>query len=291
MDGVLLIDKPTGPSSFDVIRSVRRVMGERKAGHAGTLDPLASGLLVVCLGKGTRLVPYMMEGRKSYEATVKLGAATDTDDAEGETILELPVPVVNEKTLDDACAELTGTISQRPPIYSAIKRGGEALYKKARRGEHVEVEPRNVVVHSIQAAMAGPDAIRLSVSCGKGTYIRSIARDLAVGLGTAGHLIALRRTVTSGFQVEESLPLDELDSESGPRSLLSLSRALQDYPHVVISPEQLALVNDGRPLDTERLELPEGETQGVIRVLDDAGRLTALARVVENQLKMERVFK
>ena len=158
MDGILLIDKPSGPTSFEVIRAVRKSLRVRRVGHAGTLDPLASGLVVVCIGKGTRLVPYLMEGSKRYSAEITLGAFTDTDDTEGRVIDTAEVPKLSAAGVEEACARFIGKISQVPPVYSAIKRDGEALYKKARRGEAVTPEPREVEIFGIAVSAAATAA-------------------------------------------------------------------------------------------------------------------------------------
>ncbi len=296
MNGILLVDKPTGPTSFDVVKTVRRAMGLRKVGHAGTLDPLASGLLVVCVGQGTRLVPYLMDSEKRYLATVALGMRTDTDDSTGREIAKAPVPPVDKEALATVLKGFTGVISQVPPRFSALKKDGEAMYKKARRGEDIAPEPRNVTIHSISITRMSRTEIGLDIRCGKGTYIRSLARDLAKALGTEGHLSSLRRTFTSGFDVLDAVHMDHLDSLSRRGELeskiISPADALHTYPRAEILPEDQLFVSDGRPIDAGNYEVTKDlESDGIVCLHRKDGRLFAIARLDEGQFKIERVFK
>ena len=250
MDGVLLIDKPTGPTSFDVVRQVRRRYQQKKVGHAGTLDPLASGLLIVCLGQGTKLVPYLMDGGKQYEVTVTLGWETDTLDSQGEMVRQAEVPRYGKGDVEAVAKQFLGTIMQVPPLYSALKKDGEALYRKARRGEAIELAPRPVRIDDITVLSADSGAFSLAVACGKGTYIRSLARDMAVSLGTLGHVSALRRTRSSGFDVARAHPLEMLsDSDSDATgALLPLVGALPGFPRYELSDEEARAVGYGKPV-------------------------------------------
>jgi tRNA pseudouridine55 synthase len=188
------------PTSHDVVDWVRRWSGQRRIGHTGTLDPMASGVLLLCLGNATRLVEYYQGETKSYAAGVTLGSATDTYDAEGQTVATAPVPPLAAEAIRTALARFTGEIRQRPPVYSAIKQGGENLYEKARRGESGEAPERTVTIHQLRLeTWQPPDRINLWVDCSAGTYVRSLAVDLAVALGTVGHLAALRRERVGEF--------------------------------------------------------------------------------------------
>ncbi len=207
---VLLVDKPEGWSSFDVIRFLRKYLPVQKIGHAGTLDPMATGLLIILVGKATRTMSLFMELEKTYEGTLRLGQETPSYDAETPVIAERPWQHV---TLDDvkavACS-FVGTIRQRPPVYSALKVKGERLYKKARRGEDVEVPERNVRIYALEIlSMEGP-FVRFQVRCSKGTYIRSLAHDIGQALGVGAHLVALRRTAIGPFHVEEAFTPQEI---------------------------------------------------------------------------------
>ena len=296
MNGILLIDKPIGPTSFDVVKTVRRATGLRKVGHAGTLDPLASGLLVVCVGQGTRLVPYLMDSEKRYLATVALGTRTDTDDSTGREIAVAPVPPVDKESLATVLKSFIGVISQVPPRFSALKKNGEAMYKKARRGEDIAPESRNVTIHSISITRVSRTEIDLDIRCGKGTYIRSLARDLAKALGTEGHLSYLRRTFTSGFDVADAVHMYYLDEPARQGELeskiISPADALHTYPRVEILPEDRLFVSDGRPVDAGNYEVTKDlESDGIVCLTRKDGRLFAIARLDEGRLKMERVFK
>lgn len=296
MNGILLVDKPTGPTSFDVVKTVRRAMGLRKVGHAGTLDPLACGLLVVCVGQGTRLVPYLMDSEKRYLTTVALGTQTDTDDSTGRVIAQAPVPTIDKESLATILEGFTGVISQVPPRFSALKKDGEAMYKKARRGEDIAPEPRNVTIHSISITRISRMEIGLDIRCGKGTYIRSLARDLAKALGTEGHLSSLRRTFTSGFDIVDAVHMDHLDNLAGRGELeskiISPADALHTYPRVEILPEDQLFVSDGRPIDAGNYGVTrESDSGGIVCLTREDGLLFAIARLDEGQFKMERVFK
>ncbi len=221
LDGVLVVDKPRGPTSHDVVRRLRRALGVRAIGHAGTLDPMATGVLVVAVGEATKLVPWLTAHDKSYEATVALGVETDTLDAEGAEVRRVPpsVALCEELGADGAGgsallrAALDGERArtlQTPPAYSAIRSGGERAYARARRGEALELEPRPVVVRRLDllAWSAEPASLKIGLSVGKGYYVRALARDLAVGLATVGHLTELRRTASGCFVIDEAHPLD-----------------------------------------------------------------------------------
>lgn len=295
MNGVLLIDKPSGPTSFDAVRAVRRAAGQRKVGHAGTLDPLASGLLVVCVGQGTKLVPFLMEGDKRYLATVRLGFETDTDDALGEPTAEAPPGEIGPDDVTAALRRFSGEIEQVPPAFSALKSGGEPLHRKARRGEPVAPEPRRIVIHALELVDLEGDEIRLDIRCSKGTYVRSLARDLGRALGTRAHLAALRRTGSSGFDVRDALPLAELqplaDSGDLVARIIPLARALPSFPAVELAPEELVGVRNGNPLPAAgRDEIAALETGSQLRLLDPSGELIAIARLGGELLQPVRVF-
>ncbi|MFO8073728.1 MAG: tRNA pseudouridine(55) synthase TruB [Polyangia bacterium] len=291
MEGLLPIDKPRGPTSFDVVRAVRRAANIRRVGHAGTLDPLAEGLLLICLGRATRLVELLMGGEKIYRARIALGRQTETDDAQGETLAEADVPPLGEKSVRAALARFTGEIEQVPPAYSALKQEGVPQYRRARRGERVEPRPRKVRIDAIELERLGERELELTVRCGRGTYIRSLARDLGIALGTRAHLAALRRTHGSGFDVEEALPLARLDEpgfDLGSR-VVPLGEALRGRPRAVLGREEARRVRDG-----QRIEPPGGleETaQGPLVLLDDRGELVAVAEQREGRLAPLKVFR
>lgn len=221
LNGLLVVDKPgldeTPPgarllTSHDVVQRVRRWSGQRRIGHTGTLDPLASGVLVLCLGQATRLVEYYQGHAKRYEAEVRLGVATDTYDATGTVVAQASPPPLDESAIETALATLRGEQLQTPPAYSAIKQEGEALYVKARRGETVTVEARRVTLYELRlTAWLPPDTLRLYVHCSAGTYVRSLAHDLGRALGLPAHLARLRRVAAGGFTVETAHRLDAVE--------------------------------------------------------------------------------
>ena len=289
MDGILLIDKPKGPTSFDVVRKVKKATRMRKVGHAGTLDPLASGLLVVCIGQGTKLVPYLMEGRKRYLARVALGAETETDDSEGEVTKRAPVPLLNREQLEQIIPRFLGKISQIPPKYSALKQNGEALHRKARRGDAVEVSAREVEINGIEILQVDDQVFEIDVLCHKGTYIRALARDMARALGTCGHLSSLRRTESSGFAVENALSLEALDKESvHEKKLLSLAEAIPSLPKVCPDRDQELSIGHGRAIEwPDAAKLKPGEH---VAVVTKEQTLLAIAKFSDNFLQPIRVF-
>lgn len=208
LHGLLVVDKPVGVSSMDVVRRVRRAAGHCKTGHAGTLDPLASGVLVVCLGKATRSVDQLMQLTKVYQTTIDLSALTNTDDAEGERQpVDVPDPP-GERAVRAALDSLVGDIQQTPPAYSAIKVNGQRAYKLARQGGDVELKPRTVRIDSIELNAYTWPALTITITCGKGTYIRSLARQIGSALGAGGHLTALRRTAVGPYTIDRAVPLD-----------------------------------------------------------------------------------
>jgi tRNA pseudouridine55 synthase len=281
LHGILVVDKPRGWTSHDVVARVRRLAGQRQVGHGGTLDPLATGLLPLGLGSATRLLEYLAEGGKTYEATVRLGAATNTYDAEGEVVAEAPWQHVSESALREALRRFSGTIEQRPPAFSAIKRGGRPLYALARRGEAVEAPPRTVTIHAIVLLRFAPPEFELRVDCSGGTYIRSLAHDLGRALGSAAHLAALRRTRVGGLTLAEATTLDALDH--GGRALLEArllpaDRAVLHLPAVRLDDAGADAVRHGREPDSAALPELQGSAEILCRAYDRAGAFIALLR-------------
>lgn len=241
-----------GLTSHDVVNRVRRACGERRVGHAGTLDPMATGLLVVLVGPATRLAPYLTSANKEYRATVVFGTQTDTDDAQGEVIASSPLPqdVCDESLATSEVASLVGTHQQIPPAFSAIKRGGEVAYEAARRGEALQIEPRTIEITS--ASLVGVDAslatwdLELAVS--KGTYIRAIARDLGLALGTTAHLGALRRTHSGSLDVAGAVTLEAIEAVEDVTELFVDPVAALGLPMVVVTEQQAVEVTHGKRL-------------------------------------------
>jgi tRNA pseudouridine55 synthase len=295
MNGLLLVDKPSGPTSFDVVRVVRRAANERKVGHTGTLDPLASGLIVVCLGQGTKLVPFLMDTEKRYLAGVMLGTSTDTDDALGKVIEQAPIPALERAQLEMKLAEFVGRLKQVPPKFSAIKKDGEPLYRKARRGEEVTPEAREVEITSLVLTNVTKNGFDIDLRCGKGTYVRSLARDIAKSLGTCGHLKSLRRVETGGFSVENALALDAVEtvSKEGRLSeyLMSLADAIPSVPKLQLTEEDEKRIRFGQAVPCTLIPQAESDSQhGYVGLLGVDNRLCAIAQVMEGQLQPKKVF-
>lgn len=210
---VIPFDKPSGLSSFQLVKKVRRLTGCKKVGHAGTLDPLATGLLLICTGKATKRFDELTTYEKVYEGTVELGVRTSTDDAEGEIIKTGPVPNVDEETIQHVLKTFEGEIDQVPPMFSALKRNGKPLYKLARRGEILELEPRRVHVYEMRLVNWSSPVIHIQVRCGRGTYIRSLARDIGIALQTEGYLKTLKRTRIGPFRIEDALTMEQFEQK------------------------------------------------------------------------------
>jgi tRNA pseudouridine55 synthase len=300
--GVLIVDKAQGPSSHDVVRLARRAFGLRAVGHAGTLDPMASGVLVLGLGEGTKLLNHLSGDDKAYRATVKLGAATDSLDAMGAIVEEQPVPAGLERAHVQAIANrFLGDTIQRAPVISAIKQGGEPLYARARRGEAVIAPERPVRIHRLEIVRAFADTIELEVHSAKGFYVRALARDLAAALGTVGHLSALRRTLSGAFTDTEAVPMTLLTAAaSGDAAarellrgrLLTLTAALRGCPRVTATGEGADDIRHGRALVLERVcegSLP-AEGSDPVAILDAAGELIALGRAGADRISVVRGF-
>ncbi|MBD9468233.1 tRNA pseudouridine(55) synthase TruB [Pseudoxanthomonas sp. PXM01] len=239
LDGLLLLDKPQGMSSNGALQVARRLFRAEKGGHTGSLDPLATGLLPLCFGEATKIAGLLLGSRKAYDTVAVLGSTTDTDDADGATLRERPVPPLDIATIKAALASLTGKIRQRAPIYSALKQGGEPLYTKARRGDVIEAPEREVEVHGIEILDVAPGRLALRVACGSGTYVRSLVRDLGEALGCGAHVGALRRLWVDPFMqprmytLEALQALAEQDGESALEAcLLPVEAGLSGFPRV-----------------------------------------------------------
>ncbi len=254
-----------------MVARVRRLAGQKRVGHAGTLDPMAEGVLPVLLGRATRLADFIQHGRKTYFATVQLGAATDTDDAEGTVVAESPVTQLSQILLDETLARFRGETLQIPPRYSALKVAGRRAYAVARAGGEVDLAPRLVTIYDLRLLDWSESVLRLEITCARGTYIRALARDVAIALGTVGHLTALVRSRVGPFDLDDALTLDELATRGIESALLPASQALPDSPtHSVQADEAVRLAN-GQALPTAGLRAE------CVWVYDPTGLLVCLA--------------
>ena len=290
VDGFLVVDKESGPTSHDVVAAVRRITGIRKAGHAGTLDPMATGVVVVALGRATRLIRFLQDLPKEYVATAQFGVATDTLDAQGAVISREPMDVDPDE-VQQVMERFTGTIMQVPPMVSALKVGGRRLYELAREGLEVEREARPVQIYELELIDVTPGPypeVRFRVVCGKGTYVRSLADDIAAALGGHAHLTELRRIRTGSLTVErERRTLAELERH-WREALVDPATALRDLPSVRVDAETARGVSHGvRFARSPAPEVPDGVP---FRILDDEGRLLAVYRAVGEKAVPEVVL-
>lgn len=294
INGWLIIDKPAGMTSTHVVNRVKRLTDAQKAGHGGTLDPLATGVLPIALGEATKTVMYVMDAAKRYRFTVRFGASTTTDDSEGE-ILETRDARPSDAEIQAALPSFTGTIMQRPPDFAAVKIAGERAYDIARRGDVVDLPEREVRFDEI-VLLERPDADHavFEAGCGKGAYIRALARDLGQKLGCLGHVTALRRLAVGPFTAETAVSLDALveitEHDTLPQVLVSVSTALADIPALAVTEPQAARLRSGHPIRiSPRLVMGETVDGGTIKVLADGG-LVALGRFQDGELCPLRVF-
>jgi tRNA pseudouridine55 synthase len=286
LDGVLVVDKRAGMTSHDVVAAVRRAVRQAgvtstrrhgpRVGHAGTLDPDATGVLVVCLGRATRLVPYIQASRKTYDARMRLGVTTSTLDASGDVLTTADPSSVDEPALCEALKSFVGDIEQIPPMVSAVKVGGERLYAKARRGEEIERAPRPVTIHDIvlEDFVPGPEAeVSFLVTCSAGTYIRTLAADVGDKLGVGAHLVGLRRLASGAFSLEGAVDLDKVADLAAQARLSEIvvapADAVADYPSVVIDEGAARALGHGKTL-------PATGFEGPVAILDESGQLLAM---------------
>jgi len=278
LNGILLIDKPPGLTSFDVVRRVRRALKVRKVGHLGTLDPFATGLLPLALGEATKLAQFLLEEPKTYRATLKLGVETDTQDLTGRVIRESgDLPAAEE--IRQAASKFVGEIDQVPPKFSAVHHQGTRLYKLARRGEDVEVLPRQVVIHRLEVEDITIPQVTMLVECSKGTYVRTLAHDLGRALGCGAHLTGLTRLAVGPFRLEEALPLEEVEKPENyaftRRRLIQLADCLPGWEAVHLDRDQARRLAQGQVLPWPEASSPRGDK---VRVLAE-GALVAVAEV------------
>ncbi|MFT4247708.1 MAG: tRNA pseudouridine(55) synthase TruB [Pseudomonas sp.] len=283
LDGILLLDKSGGMSSNAALQAARRVLRAEKGGHTGSLDPLATGLLPLCFGEATKIAGLLLGSAKAYEAEVVLGVTTDTDDADGAVLRERPLPALDVATIGLALQPLTGRIRQRAPIYSALKQGGEPLYARARRGEAIEAPVREVEVQAIEILELAGARLRLRVSCGSGTYIRSLARDLGEALGCGAHIAALRRLWVEPFREPRMVTLEALQAAGEGAAeawLLPLADGLAGFPRLELEAGQLSRFRMGQrlrepyfPGGQVAVFGPDGVPSG-LGTVDDSGLLS-----------------
>ncbi|OHB32341.1 MAG: tRNA pseudouridine(55) synthase TruB [Desulfuromonadaceae bacterium GWC2_58_13] len=278
MEGLLVIDKPGGVTSHDVVRQVRRMCRQRQVGHAGTLDPMATGILVVGVGEATRIIQFLMAGEKTYRATLKLGESTDTQDAEGNILVQRGWETITADAVLRVSQLFVGAIRQMPPMFSALKKDGVPLYRLARQGIEVEREAREVTIQQIRVEKIDLPFITLVVDCSKGTYIRTLCHDIGEMLGCGAHLTALRRTRSGCFSEEDSIRLEDYANVPDSLPLLSFEHGLRDYPSYAVSPEAAARLRNGIPPKADEVSGGSLPDAGRTVLLFDSGTLLAASR-------------
>lgn len=285
MNGVIIIDKPKGKTSHDIVGILRKKFGTRKVGHTGTLDPLATGVLPVCIGNATRAADMLLSGEKKYRATMILGKRSDTLDIEGEITEENPV-AVTEQEVRDVIAVFVGEQDQIPPMYSAIKKDGKKLYDLARQGIEVEREARRINIYSIDVVNISLPEVTIAVHCSKGTYIRSLCDDIGTKLGCGAVMSELRRTYTAGFSIDEAYTLDELDKITDLSGTLKPTDALfSDLPEIHLNEKQEKSITNG-----VRMTWRSGKEGETYRVYAHDGRFLCISKLEEMRLVLIKSF-
>jgi tRNA pseudouridine55 synthase len=285
--GLIIVDKPAGLTSHDVVARVRRIAGTRRVGHGGTLDPMATGVLVIGVGRATRLLTYVIGAEKGYAATIRLGQATITDDAEGEVVSATPADGVTEERIRAGLAELTGEIWQVPSAVSAIKVQGRRAYARVRAGEDVALAARQVTVSRLDLTgvrrLSGLVDLDVQVTCSSGTYVRALARDLGTTLGVGGHLTALRRTFVGGFTLAEAVTLDDLAERPDPVTLPLAGAAARFFPRRDATEDEARVLGHGGPLRPVGIE-------GPYAVFDPAGEVLAIVAERDGRARAQVVL-
>ncbi|HSG64242.1 MAG TPA: tRNA pseudouridine(55) synthase TruB [Gammaproteobacteria bacterium] len=284
MHGVLLLDKPSGITTNRALQRVQRLLGAAKAGHTGSLDPLATGMLPICLGEATKLTGLMLGADKTYQVAVKLGQATDTADSTGSVVAEAAVPALSQALVGESLLRLTGRIEQVPPMYSALKHEGQRLYALARRGVEVERVARTVTIHELTLLRHGMETLELHVRCSKGTYVRTLAEDLARLLGTVGHVTALRRLAVEPFGRYRMTKLEELEQAADADAcLLPVDSVIADWPRLSLDASLVERLIHGQAVRAEA-DWPRGR----VRLHTAAGGLFGIGEVGAGDLLIPR---
>lgn len=290
MNGVINIFKNKGMSSFDVVRKVRKVAREKKVGHTGTLDPEATGVLPVCLGKGTKIIDYIMKAEKTYFVTFKLGIKTNTYDLEGEIIEEKDISNITEEETLKTINSFVGEYSQVPPMFSALKKDGVRLYDLARQGIEIEREGRLITIYDIKNIDISMPYVSMEVTCSKGTYIRSLCYDIGEKLNVGATMVELRRTKTSTFSEEDSINIEDLNEENINDYIISIEEALKMYPRIDVNKGYSRLFVNGVKVCDKRALKSKPELDRLYRVYDEEGRFIGLGRQDKSSFKIEKLL-
>jgi tRNA pseudouridine55 synthase len=278
VDGILILDKPAGVTSNGALQMAKRLFDANKAGHTGSLDPLATGLLPLCFGEATKFSQFLLDANKQYRARIKLGVTTDSADADGKVLHEAPVPVLNAALLEAAVAQFRGEIEQTPPMYSALKVNGQPLYKLARQGIEIERQARPVTIFKLEVEDFSADEVVLNITCSKGTYVRTLAEDLGKVLGCGAHVVGLRRLASGPFSLAQALTLEELEGllqikgfDGLDRSLLPVAEIVSDWPALEVPDMTAAFFKQG-----QAVQIAKAPTAGWVRIFSEATANRAL---------------
>ncbi|PKL51711.1 MAG: tRNA pseudouridine(55) synthase TruB [Nitrospira bacterium HGW-Nitrospira-1] len=285
MHVIINLNKPSGITSRQAVTKVKRLLGAGKAGHAGTLDPQATGVLLICLNEATKVTRFLMDMDKQYKARIKLGERTDTCDAEGRVIESRDVSFLSEAVLIDTVRTFKGSIQQKPPMYSAVKIGGKALYKLARKGIEIDRPDRTVHIYDIKITSIDIPYFDVTISCSKGTYIRSICDDIGLKLGTGAHMTSLERTAVGGFHIKDSFSFDDLASNE--KQFYSIDQALVKLPVIELDEADYCKAKHGMQIILKSFSSYNGE---FVKLKDPAGNLFAVGRARSNVISIERVL-
>lgn len=289
-NGVLNIYKPKGFTSHDIVNKTRKIAGMKKVGHTGTLDPMAEGVLPLCLGKATRIAEYLTGEDKEYIAEITLGIATDTLDAEGEVIQECCVPELSEEIISKTINNFVGKLIQIPPIYSAIKKDGKPLYKYARAGEEMDIPGRKIEIYYIKLNSFHENKINIKVGCSKGTYIRSLARDIGEDLGSCAHLTMLLRTKSGKFIEEESVTLEKLKEEGVEKHIISIDEAIPEFDSLKLNKDDSKKASLGNLIYLDINEYSKMEDSNNVKIFAHDGSLIGIGTLESMLLRPKKVF-
>jgi len=290
--GIIVIDKPTGRSSNHVLQQVKRIFDAKKAGHTGSLDPLATGVLPICLGEATKVSSYLLDADKRYQVRCQLGVTTDSGDSDGNVVSEHAIPSLTKNNLLDIIPQFVGQQQQVPPMYSALKHQGQPLYKLARKGIEVERKARTVTIYDIQLLEFDEDSFVLDVTCSKGTYIRTLVEDISHALNTGGHVTMLRRVAAAGYELEQSITIEQLEQfaqqgqETLDLQLLPTEDALSDWPSITVNDEMVTALRFGQSIHVGQVY-----KQPQVRLFDTSTQFLGLGEMSENgDIAPKRVF-
>lgn len=293
VNGILLLDKPVGITSNKALQAVKFVYRAQKAGHTGSLDPLASGLLPICFGEATKISAFLLDADKRYQVEMRLGQKTDTGDSDGKIIEEKPVPDISSALLESVLDQHRGEISQIPPMYSALRHEGKRLYKLAREGVEVERKPRAVSIYKLKLLEKGQQSLRLDVHCSKGTYVRTLVEDIGAALGCGAHVTALRRLSVGPYQNCEMITLKTIEEFKGEaystmdERLLPLDSALPQWPEIKLNADLTYYVRQGQPVF-----VPNTKDSGMVRLYDDKSIFMGVGQVQpDGKIAPKRLFQ